>query len=114
MSDLEKTLDAFDRCLLAVPEFELGAVFDASFLAQMPQPQLEALLRHLYDEVGACRGHEILEELSSYAARVRWSFDRGQYVDGVVGISETPPHRVVFLNFGLPSRSQDSWAEVES
>ncbi len=114
MSDLEKTLDAFDRCLLAVPEFELGAVFDASFLAQMPLPQLEGLLRHLYDEVGACRGHEILEALSGHSARVRWRFDRGQYVDGVVGISEAPPHRIVFLNFGLPSRARDTWAEVEA
>ena len=113
MSALEVTLAALARHLVAIPECDSTAIFDSSFLAQVPAPQIEGLLQRLVQQLGNTTGHEILARLPNHAARVRWTFERGCHIDGMVAVSEKPPHKIVFLNFGLPTRADDSWTAIE-
>jgi hypothetical protein len=111
--ELDQALTVLDQCLVSMAEADLPAVFDATFLAQLPAVQLAALFKRLGAQVGSCTGHEVVAPLSEHSARVRWRFDRGFHVDGVVGVSARPPHKIVFLNFGMPSRNGDSWEQIE-
>lgn len=113
MSALDTTLDVLARYLVAVPECDSTAIFDSSFFAQLPAAQIEALRQRLVQQLGDTTGHHVLARLSSHTARVRWTFERGSSIDGVIGVSEKPPHRIVFLNFGLPTRAEDSWTAIE-
>ena len=113
MADLEATLAALDRVLSGPAETSFDKLFAPSFLAQIPATQLQSIFFRMVAETGGCVGHEILERPSPLSARVRWSFERGHTVEGVIGISE-PSGAIVLLNFGLPSRPADTWQDLST
>lgn len=114
MDGLESALGAIDRYLGCDSPPPVEDWFAASFLAQIPAPSLQRLLAGMVAEMGPCTEHRILERSSPRSARVRWTFERGYTVDGSIGVGQPPSTKVLFLNFGLPSRRGDTWSAIEA
>jgi hypothetical protein len=111
---LDTALDAIDRYLGCDSPPPVEDWFAASFLAQIPAPSLQRILTGMVEQMGPCTQHCIVERSSPHSAKVRWTFARGYTVEGSIGVAEPPAAKVLFLNFGLPTRREDSWGEIES
>ena len=113
MQEMEEALNVIDRFLGRGEPPAMEAIFDPSFLAQIPEAQLRQIFGDLRAQLGACTGHRLLDKPSSHAWRARWSFESGFRIDGVLGLSEATPARIVMLHFDVPGREEDSWQAIE-
>jgi beta-lactamase class A len=112
MKHVDDAVDRIDALLGLGAAPDVEDVFDPSFLAQIPASQLHEIFADMRGQLGACTGHRILDKPSHHARRVRWEFERGYQVEGVIGINEAESPMVVMLNFGVPGHSSDTWEAI--
>lgn len=114
MDDLDATLATLTETLRDLPGRSLAAVFAPSFLAHTPEPLLRTRLAYLAEQFGAAEAIAVAERLSPRSARIQARFAKGYAADGEVALDDEHPPRIQWLRFDLPSRTTDSWPDIEA